>query len=58
MVFVSTNLIQLHMAEEPVAETYRLLEEDIETQTCLKMANVMAVNRMGYNDHGPVPWSL
>ncbi len=54
MVFVSTNLIQLHMAEEPVAETYRLLEDDVETQTCLKMANVMAVNRMGYNDHGPV----
>jgi len=42
------------MTEDPVAEMYSLLEGDMETQTCLKMANIMAVNRMGYNDHGPV----
>lgn len=54
MVFVSPELIQLHMAEKPVAKMYSLLEEDVETQTCLKMANIMAVNRLGYNDHGPV----
>lgn len=54
MVFVSPELIRLHMVEEPVAEMYRLLQEDEETQTCLKMANIMAVNRLGYNDHGPV----
>ncbi len=54
MVFVSPKLVQLHMAEGRVAEVYDLLEGDPETQTCLKMSNIMAVNRMGYNDHGPV----
>ena len=37
-----------------LSEAYRFLENDIETQSYLKMANIMAVKRLGYNDHGPV----
>jgi len=33
---------------------YNLLENDIEVQSLWYMANVMAVNRLKYNDHGPV----
>jgi metal-dependent HD superfamily phosphatase/phosphodiesterase len=35
-------------------EAFNLLQEDIEIQNYLRMANVMAVKRFGYNDHGPV----
>jgi metal-dependent HD superfamily phosphatase/phosphodiesterase len=51
---VGVELVQKHLAEDIVASTYRFLERDNETQECLKMANVMAVTRMGYNDHGVV----
>ena len=33
---------------------FRLLESDLEVQNTLRMSNVMAVDRMKYNDHGPV----
>jgi uncharacterized protein len=41
--------------EDPhVKQVFDLLENDAEVQTYLKMANVMVVKRMHYNDHGPV----
>ncbi len=33
---------------------FDLLENDVEVQTYLRMANAMVVKRMHYNDHGPV----
>ena len=54
MVLVNAELIQKHLTEDLVAPAYRLLERDHEIQECLRMANVMAVTRMGYNDHGVV----
>jgi metal-dependent HD superfamily phosphatase/phosphodiesterase len=33
---------------------FRLLETDLEVQNTLRMSNVMAVERLKYNDHGPV----
>jgi len=33
---------------------FRLLETDVEVQSTLRMSNVMAVERLKYNDHGPV----
>ena len=54
MVTVSSRLIHRHLGEPAVRETFRLLEDDPETQSYLRMANVMAVKRLNYNDHGPV----
>jgi len=54
MVVVSSDLIYSRLKEPKVAEMFRLLENDAEVQSCLRMANVMAVDRMMYNDHGPV----
>ena len=54
MVVVSSNLVYSHLREPKVEKMFRLLENDIEVQSCLRMANVMAVERLIYNDHGPV----
>ncbi len=54
MVVVSSNLVYSHLEEPKVEKMFRLLENDVEVQSCLRMANVMAVKRMMYNDHGPV----
>ena len=54
MVVVSSDLVYSHLKEPRVAEMFRLLENDAEVQGCLRMANVMAVDRLMYNDHGPV----
>jgi metal-dependent HD superfamily phosphatase/phosphodiesterase len=35
-------------------EAFNLLQEDLEIQSYLRMANILAVKRLGYNDHGPV----
>jgi metal-dependent HD superfamily phosphatase/phosphodiesterase len=53
MVLVSSNLIYSHLKEPKVNKIFRLLENDVEIQNCLRMANVMAVDRLLYNDHGP-----
>jgi metal-dependent HD superfamily phosphatase/phosphodiesterase len=37
-----------------VSEAFSFLENDVEAQSYLKMANIMAVKRLGYNDHGQV----
>lgn len=54
MVAVSPDLVYTHLKEPRVARMFRLLEKDAEVQGCLRMANVMAVDRLRYNDHGPV----
>ena len=54
MVTVSANLIHSHLDEPKVEQMFRLLESDLEVQNTLRMSNVMAVERMKYNDHGPV----
>jgi len=54
MVVVSSNLVYSHLKEPKVEKMFRLLENDVEVQSCLRMANVMAVVRLMYNDHGPV----
>jgi metal-dependent HD superfamily phosphatase/phosphodiesterase len=54
MVTVSSNLIHSHLNEPKVKQMFRLLESDLEVQSTLRMSNVMAVERLKYNDHGPV----
>jgi metal-dependent HD superfamily phosphatase/phosphodiesterase len=51
---VSSRLIHRNLEEPAVLEIFRLLENDGEVQSYLRMANVMAVKRLIYNDHGPV----
>jgi metal-dependent HD superfamily phosphatase/phosphodiesterase len=54
MVTVSANLIQSHLDEPKVEQMFHLMESDLEIQNTLHMSNVMAVERLKYNDHGPV----
>jgi metal-dependent HD superfamily phosphatase/phosphodiesterase len=54
MVTVSANLIQSHLDEPKVEQMFHLMESDMEIQNTLHMSNVMAVERLKYNDHGPV----
>jgi len=54
MVTVSANLIQSHLDEPKVAQMFQLMESDMEIQNTLRMSNVMAVDRLKYNDHGQV----
>ncbi len=54
MVLVSSRLIHNQLDSPLLAEAFNLLQEDIEVQSYLRMANIMAVKRLGYNDHGPV----
>lgn len=52
---VGVKLIEQVMPpSERVRKVWELLTTDIETQAYLKMANVFAVQRLKYNDHGPV----
>ncbi|MHA1713119.1 MAG: phosphohydrolase [Candidatus Ranarchaeia archaeon] len=51
---VTSRLIYRHIEEPEVMDMFKLLEKDMEVQGLLRMANVMAVHRLGYNDHGPV----
>jgi metal-dependent HD superfamily phosphatase/phosphodiesterase len=54
MVLVSSRLIHSHLDSPLLSKAFNLIQEDIEIQSYLKMANIMAVKRLGYNDHGPV----
>lgn len=55
MVLVSNRLIHNHLnSSHLLRETYSLLEKDVEVQSYLRMSNILAVKRLGYNDHGPV----
>lgn len=54
MVVVSPRLIVDRLEEPRVRRMFELLEADDQVQGYLRMANVMAVDRLLYNDHGPV----
>jgi len=54
MVLVSSRLIHKHLDSPLLSDAFNLLQEDIEIQSYLRMSNIMAVKRLGYNDHGPV----
>ena len=54
MTVVSPRLVYTHLREPHLLKVFNLLENDVEVQTYLQMANVMAVERLRYNDHGPV----
>jgi metal-dependent HD superfamily phosphatase/phosphodiesterase len=54
MVIVSNRLIYQQLVSPLLTEAFNMLQEDIEIQNYLRMANIMAVKRFGYNDHGPV----
>jgi len=55
MVLVSPTILKKKIENHPLLEkALRLLEKSPEVQAYLNMANVMAVQRLLYNDHGPV----
>ena len=55
MVIVSPKLLEEFLeASELIKKVYYYLESDPEVQALWYMANTMAVNRLKYNDHGPV----
>jgi uncharacterized protein len=55
MVLVSPSLVKQKIKDYPILEkAFTLLEESVEVQSYLVMANVTAVQRLIYNDHGPV----
>jgi metal-dependent HD superfamily phosphatase/phosphodiesterase len=52
---VSPKLVEEFLeASELIKKVYYYLESDPEVQALWYMANTMAVNRLKYNDHGPV----
>jgi len=52
-VLVSPTLVQKHVeSSELLRKAYEILEHDEEVQELIKMANIMAVGRLKYNDHG------
>ncbi|WP_276814819.1 phosphohydrolase [Desulfurococcus amylolyticus] len=55
MVLVNSKLIESMLSGNPfLKQAYTLLVNDPEVQALWSMANVMAVNRLKYNDHGSV----
>lgn len=55
MVIVNPRLIEELVASDPwLYKAYELIIGDTETRTLWEMSNVMVVNRLKYNDHGPV----
>ncbi|MEM1583884.1 MAG: HD domain-containing protein [Nitrososphaerota archaeon] len=55
MVLVSPTLVKQKVKSYPILEkAFTILEESVEVQSYLLMANVTAVQRLMYNDHGPV----
>ena len=54
MTLVSPRLVYTHLREPRLLEVFNFLENDVEVQTYLQMSNVMAVERLRYNDHGPI----
>ena len=54
MVVVSQRLILDHLKDPLVKHMFDLLVTDREVQGYLRMSNIMAVDRLIYNDHGPV----
>lgn len=54
MVVVSQTLIDKHLEKNRLDRLFTLLSSDEVVRSLLKMANVMAVSRLKYNDHGHV----
>lgn len=55
MVIVNAKLLEaILFSNELLFKAYRLIASDFEVQTLWYMSNIMAVNRLKYNDHGPV----
>ncbi|MCF8884271.1 MAG: HD domain-containing protein [Nitrososphaerota archaeon] len=55
MVVVSPSLVRQKIKQNPLLEkAFMILEGSVEVQAYLSMANVTAVQRLMYNDHGPV----
>jgi len=55
LVRVSPSLLDEYASRSRVvAKAVSVLEEDPEVSALLRMSNIMAVSRLGYNDHGPV----
>ncbi|ABP51092.1 MAG: HD domain-containing protein [Pyrobaculum arsenaticum] len=52
---VGVKLIEKTLPEsDKVRKVWELLTTDVEVQAYLKMSNVFAVQRLRYNDHGPI----
>ena len=55
MTLVSPKLVEKHVAKnEVLSRAWMILSEDKEIQGLLKFSNINAVERLLYNDHGPV----
>ncbi len=55
MVVVGPHLIEKNIRNNKLLETaWKLISNDREVQSLLRMANVNAVERLLYNDHGPM----
>ncbi len=55
MTLVSPKLIEKHLYQSEILErAWRILLNDAEIQSLLRLSNVNAVHRLLYNDHGPV----
>ncbi len=55
MVFISQHLVEKHIEQSPMLrKAWDIITRDHEVQSLLRMANVNAVERLLYNDHGPV----
>ncbi len=55
MAVVSPDLVHKHVSKSPVlSRAWKIITRDPEIQELLRMANVNAVERLLYNDHGPV----
>jgi metal-dependent HD superfamily phosphatase/phosphodiesterase len=51
MIAVVSNLI-VSSDDPKIKQVFRLMESDLGIQTTLRMSNVMAVERLKYNDRG------
>jgi metal-dependent HD superfamily phosphatase/phosphodiesterase len=55
MVVVEPKLVERHVSSSPLlSKAWEVLTRDAEVQSLLRMANINAVERLLYNDHGPV----
>jgi len=55
MAVVGSQLVHKHVSKSPLlSRAWRTITRDVEVQELLRMANVNAVERLLYNDHGPV----
>jgi len=59
LAIVSPSLVKRHIeSSELLSRAWRILTSDDEIQELLRMANINAVSRLLYNDHGPVHASI